>query len=95
MILLSNDGGYLRCWPTRHLRHGQGVRNDPEGSIYSMNFPMMFPEMFKEQKLLPRAVKPVLWCQGILTPVGKIKGKTNRVDSYRTMSGMGREWHGP
>lgn len=37
---------------TGHLRYSQGARDDPGGSIYSINFPIMFPGLFKEQKLL-------------------------------------------
>lgn len=55
----------------------------------------MYPEMLEEQKLLPKPGILGLWSQGTLTAVGKTKDQTNQEDSYRTMCGVRREWHGP
>lgn len=57
--LLPNDSGYPRCWPEERPRHGEGARRDPGGSTYSIILPIMSPEMFKKQKVLPETVKPI------------------------------------
>lgn len=60
----------------------------------AVNLPIMYPQMLREQKLLPKPVKPSPWSEGALKPVEK-KDWTNREDSYRTVCGMGREWRSP
>lgn len=33
-LLLPNDGGYPRCWPTGHLRHGKVTRMIQEAHLF-------------------------------------------------------------
>lgn len=36
-----------------------------------VSLPIMYPEMLREQKLLPKPVKPGPWSQGALKPAEK------------------------
>lgn len=55
-----------------------------------VNLPTMYPEMLREQKLLPKPVKPGPWSQGALKPVGK--RRTEQIE--RTVIGQCVVWEG-